>query len=48
MSDGSAASPGMGMGSMGESAARIGAVLRIESRPGDGTTVTVVWCAQPA
>ncbi len=48
MSDGSAASPGMGMGSMRDRASRIGAVLRIESRPGDGTTVTVVWSAQPA
>jgi signal transduction histidine kinase/ligand-binding sensor domain-containing protein len=51
MSDGAAASPGMGMESMRERAARVGAVLRIESRPGGGTTVTVVWHApviQPA
>jgi signal transduction histidine kinase len=47
MTDGSAASPGMGMGSMRERAAKIGAVLRIESHLGGGTTVTVVWSAQP-
>jgi two-component system nitrate/nitrite sensor histidine kinase NarX len=45
MSDGAAASVGMGTGSMRERAARIGAVLRIESRPGEGTTVTVKWRA---
>jgi signal transduction histidine kinase/ligand-binding sensor domain-containing protein len=48
ISDGSAASPGMGMGSMRERASRIGAVLRIDSRPGQGTTITVVWSARPA
>jgi len=36
------------MGSIRERAAKIGAVLRIESHPGDGTTVTVVWSAQVA
>ena len=33
---------------MRERAATIGAVLRIESRPGEGTTVTVVWSGQGA
>jgi len=44
-------SPGMGMGSMRERTAKIGAQLRIESRPGGGTTIMVVWHApvvQPA
>jgi two-component system nitrate/nitrite sensor histidine kinase NarX len=43
LTDRTAASVGMGMGSMRERAAKIGAVLRIESQPGSGTTVTVVW-----
>jgi signal transduction histidine kinase/ligand-binding sensor domain-containing protein len=45
MSDGAAASPGMGMESMRERAAKIGAQLRIDSQLGVGTTVTVKWRA---
>jgi len=51
MSDGAAASPGMGIGSMRDRASSIGALLRIDSQLGAGTTVTVVWrapVAQPA
>ena len=49
--DSSVASPGMGIGSMRDRASSIGALLRIDSHLGAGTTVTVVWrapVAQPA
>ena len=45
MTNGSTASPGMGMASMHDRAAPIRAALHINSRPGDGTTITVVWQA---
>ena len=48
MSNGSTASQGMGMGSMRDRAARIGAQLRVDSRFGAGTTITVVWRAPVA
>jgi signal transduction histidine kinase len=37
---------GLGLGIMRERAAGIGAALQIESRPGQGTRITVTWSAE--
>ena len=37
-----------GLRSMRERAAQIGATLRIESRPGKGTSIRIEWREQPS